>query len=112
MGGWGFWRGLGNTRRLGMDQCSPSNSYSSLVQQPTTWRMASSHWPRACEGSIPKPSSSARVEDRPVPKSTRPPLIRSSTATDSAVRTGWLYGLGMSRTPYPRRMFSVEAMAS
>src|SRR5256885_8144963 len=32
------------------------------------------------------PSSSMRVDDRPVPNSTRPSEIRSSTATDSAVR--------------------------
>ena len=43
--------------------------------------------------------SHARVDERPVPKSTRPSEIRSSTATDSAVRTGWLYGFGISRTP-------------
>ena len=40
-----------------------------------------------------------RVVERPVPKSTRPPEIKSSTATDSAVRTGWLYGFGSRRTP-------------
>ena len=36
-GGCGFCRGLGSTRRCGIDQCLPSNSYSSLVQQPTMW---------------------------------------------------------------------------
>ena len=50
-------------------------------------------------GSTPKPSSSARVDERPVPNSTRPSESRSSTATDSAVRIGWLYGFGSSRTP-------------
>jgi hypothetical protein len=39
---------------------------------------------------MPKPSSSARVAERPVPNSTRPSDSKSSTATDSAVRTGWL----------------------
>ncbi len=78
------------TRRLGMFQKRPENSYSSLVQQPTTWPMASCHMARESAGSTPKPSSSIRVADRPVPKSTRPSEMRSRTATDSAVRTGWL----------------------
>ena len=101
--------GLGCTRRSGIDQCLPSNEYRSLVQQPTMWPIASCHISRVSLGSTPKPSSSRRVDERPVPKSTRPPEMRSSTATLSAVRTGWLYGLGISRTPYPRRMRSVFA---
>jgi hypothetical protein len=52
--------------------------------------MASCHMARVSAGSMPKPSSSARVDDRPVPTSTRPPERRSSTAIDSADRTGWL----------------------
>ena len=47
------------------------------------------------------------VDDRPVPNSTRPSEMRSSTEADSAERTGWLYGFGNRRTPYPRRMFFV-----
>ena len=90
MGGCGFWSGLGWTRRLGICQYFPENSYSSLVQHPTTCSMASCHMARVSAGSTPKPSSSARVADRPVPKSTRPSEMRSRTATDSAVRTGWL----------------------
>ena len=43
IGGCGCWIGFGCTRRGGIDQCSPSNSYSSLVQQPTTWPIASCH---------------------------------------------------------------------
>ena len=39
---------------------------------------------------MPKPSISARVDERPVPNSTRPPEMTSSVATLSAVRTGWL----------------------
>jgi hypothetical protein len=77
----------------------PSNSNSSFVQQPTTHSIASRHMSRVSCGSMSKPSSSARVDERPVPKSTRPSESRSSTATDSALRTGWLYGLGISRTP-------------
>ena len=57
---------------------------------PTTCSIASCHIWRLSAGSMPKPSSSARVAERPVPRSTRPLEIRSSTATDSAVRTGWL----------------------
>ena len=60
---------------------------------------ASSHISRVSCGSMPKPSISARVDERPVPNSTRPSLTRSSTATLSAVRIGWLYGFGSSRTP-------------
>ncbi len=108
-GGCGFCQGLGCTRRRGICQNSPSNEYSSLVQQPTTCPMASCHMRRLSPGSMPNPSSSARVAERPVPRSTRPPESRSRTATDSAVRTGWLYGFGISRTPYPSRMRSVRA---
>ena len=44
---------------------------------------------------MPKPSSSARVDERPVPNSTRP-LRDEVERRDrlSAVRTGWLYGFG------------------
>ena len=90
IGGWGFCNGLGSTRRFGIDQCLPLNSYSSLVQQPTMWSIASCHISRVSLGWMPKPSSSARVDERPVPNSTRPSEIRSSTAADSAERTGWL----------------------
>ena len=40
-----------------------------------------------------------RVDELPVPNSTRPSEMRSRTATDSAVRMGWLYGFGSRRTP-------------
>jgi len=72
-------------------------------------RSASRHCSRAVSGSTLKPSSSMRLDERPVPKSTRPFEIRSRTATDSAVRIGWLYGWGSRRTPYPMRMFLVSA---
>ncbi len=45
-------------------------------------------------GSTPKPSSSARVDERPVPNSSRPSEMRSTTAAPSAARIGWLYGSG------------------
>ena len=90
IGGCGSWKGLGSTRLFGMRQYSPSNSYSSCVQQPTMWSIASESIWRVSWGLMPKPSSSIRVAERPVPNSTRPFEIRSSTATLSAVRTGWL----------------------
>src|SRR5437879_6491571 len=91
-GGCGSWIGLGSTRRLGIDQYLPLNSYSSFVQQPTMCSSPSCHMGRVSSGWMPKPSISMRVDDRPVPNSTRPLLMRSSTAADSADRTGWLYG--------------------
>jgi hypothetical protein len=90
IGGCGCWSGFGSTRRFGSDQYLPWNSHSSWVQQPTMWSSASESIGRVSAGSIPKPSSSSRVAERPVPSSTRPSEIRSSTATLSAVRTGWL----------------------
>ena len=72
MGGCGFCQGLGCTRRRGICQYSPANSYSSFVQHPTMCSIASCHMRRLSPGSTPKPSSSARVAERPVPRSTRP----------------------------------------
>ena len=99
IGGCGSWSGFGSTRRFGIDQYFPSRETSSCVQQATMCRSASSHIARVSVGSTPKPSSSARVDERPVPNSTRPFEIRSRTAADSAERTGWLYGFGSRRTP-------------
>ena len=91
IGGCGFWSGLGSTRRgAPMCQNSPSAWYSSSVHAPTMCWRASRHIARVWLGSTAKPSSSARVDERPVPKSTRPSEIRSSTAADSAERIGWL----------------------
>ena len=50
----------------------PRTRTRSLVQQPTTCSIASCHISRVSCGSMPKPSSSTRVDERPVPKSTRP----------------------------------------
>ena len=99
IGGCGCCSGFGSTRRFGSDQYLPWSSTSSFVQQSTMWPSASRHIGRVSFGSMPKPSSSRRVAERPVPNSTRPSESRSSTATDSAVRTGWLYGRGSRRTP-------------
>ena len=109
IGGCGCCSGFGCTRRgAPILQCLPSAWYSSIVHAFTMCSSASPHSSRVSLGSMPKPSNSARVDERPVPKSTRPSEMRSSTATDSAVRIGWLYGFGNSRTPYPMRMFSVQ----
>ena len=50
----------------------------------------SSHASRLHAGSILKPPSSASEDDSPDPNSTRPFDTRSSMATRSAVRAGWL----------------------
>src|SRR3954467_7746719 len=63
-GGCGCCTGLGCTRRRGICQYLPSNSCSSLVQQPTTCSIASCHIARVSCGFTPNPSSSARVDDR------------------------------------------------
>ena len=51
---------------------------------------ASSHMLRVSFGSMPKPSSSSRVAERPVPNSRRPSHTQSSRAAISAARIGWL----------------------
>ena len=89
-GGCGAWSGFGSTRRFGSCQCLPENSASSSVQHVTMWPTASCHISRVWFGWRPKPSISMRVEERPVPNSTRPSESRSSTAALSAERTGWL----------------------
>ena len=66
-GGWGAWSGLGMTRRRGNDQYLPSNSNSSLAQQPIVISTASRHISRVSLGWMPKPSSSMRVVERPAP---------------------------------------------
>ena len=91
IGGCGFCNGLGCTRRgAPMCQYLPSAWYVSFVHAPTMCSSASLHMARVSCGLMSKPSSSARVDERPVPNSTRPSDSRSSTATDSAVRMGWL----------------------
>src|SRR5262249_32340863 len=83
-GGGGFWGGFGCTRRGGPLKWRPCHSNTSLVQAPTTTSSASSHMSRVSAGSMPKPSSSARVADRPVPNSRRPSHRQSSVAAISA----------------------------
>jgi len=53
-----------------------------------TCAAASCHMARFSAGETPKPSSSMREADSPVPNSTRPPETRSSIAMRSATRAG------------------------
>jgi hypothetical protein len=69
---------------------SPPTRRRPFVHAPTTTSSASSHMPRVSLGSMPKPSSSSRVAERPVPNSSRPSQTQSSIAAISAARTGWL----------------------
>ena len=55
-------------------------------------------------GLAPKPASSVHVADRPVPISSRPPEMMSSTAARSAIRTGWLNCGTQTTIPCPTRM--------
>ena len=55
-----------------------------------TCSMVSRHIARRSAGVMPKPSSSARDADSPVPQSTRPFETRSRVAMRSATRAGWL----------------------
>src|SRR4051812_9353951 len=73
---------------------------------------ASSHCSRFVSRSTPKPPSSACELDSPVPSSTRPPETRSSVATRSATRAGWLNGGGICTMPWPRRMRLVRCDAA
>ena len=57
---------------------------------------------------MPKPSSSIDVVDRPVPNSTRPFDMMSSTAACSASLMGWLKLKGSKRTPWEMRICFVR----
>ncbi len=99
-GGWGFWSGLGTTLRGGMRQNSesqPANGSSTNIRVIAS--IASCHISRFLERSTTKPPSSAAEDDSPVPKSTRPSLTRSSVATRSATRAGWLTPGGIWTIP-------------
>ena len=58
----------------------------------------------------PNGSSSVMEALSPMPNSQRPLLRRSSTATRSATRVGWL--VVSCRMPWPRRMFLVRWLAA
>ena len=91
MGGWGFCSGFGSTLRQGMEKCSPSKpGYGSRTIMLATCSAASRLMARFCLAGMPKPPSSRRVAPSPIPKSTRPFESRSSVASPSAVRAGWL----------------------
>ncbi len=90
-GGCGFCTGLGTTLRGGIDTNLPSTPVNGVsVMQRTATSRPSSHASRLVIGSMRKPPSSASDDDSPEPNSTRPPDTRSSMATRSAVRAGWL----------------------
>ena len=112
-GGCGLWSGLGTTLRGGMLQNSlsqPANGSSTNMRAIAG--IASSHISRLRLRSTRKPPSSAAEEDSPVPKSTRPSEIRSSVATRSATRAGWLTAGGIWTIPWPSRMRWVRAAAA
>lgn len=90
-GGCGFCTGFGTTLRGGIDTYWPSMPVNgtSVIQRMVT-SSPSSHISRLRTGSILNPPSSASEDDSPEPNSTRPADTRSSIATRSAVRAGWL----------------------
>ena len=71
---------------------------------------ASSNTARLGPMERPNGSSSVMVALSPMPNSTRPLLTRSSTATRSATRAGWLVVSWMM--PWPSRMFLVRWLAA
>jgi hypothetical protein len=90
-GGCGRWTGLGTTLRGGIVTYAPSTPVNGVsVRHRSATSRPSCHMARFCAGSIRNPPSSASDDDSPVPSSTRPPETRSSMATRSAVRAGWL----------------------
>ena len=101
-GGCGFCTGLGMTLRAGIEMYLPSRPVKGVsVMQRSAARVASSHWARFSPGSTRKPSSSATVDDSPLPNSTRPLETRSSVEIRSATRKGWLMLGGMCMMPWP-----------
>ena len=91
-----------------MEKYGPSwPGYSWSVHILTISGSTSSSIGRLWAGSTPKPPSSGSVMDRPTPNSSRPRLMMSRAAADSAERAGWLKGGGISRTPWPMRTRSV-----
>ena len=91
IGGCGFCSGLGTTLRTGMEKNLPLKpGYGLIAIMLAVCSTASAHIAFFWSGSMPKPSSSTREADSPVPQSTRPSEIRSSVAMRSATRAGWL----------------------
>ena len=81
--------GFGITFRHGIEKNFPSKpGYGSITNMFATCSTHSRHIARFSCGEMPKPSSSAREADSPVPKSTRPFETRSSVAIRSATRAG------------------------
>ncbi len=91
IGGCGFCTGFGTMFRAGIEKYSPwKPGYGSIAIILATCSTVSRHMARRSAGLIPKPSSSARLADSPVPNSTRPFETRSSVAMRSAMRAGAL----------------------
>ena len=103
IGGCGFCSGFGMMLRGGMLTKRPWYSNGSSVHMRGMISSDSCHMSRDCSVSISKPACSYWLE-RPVPNSTRPSDRRSSAATRSATRIGWLNLCGSSATPWPMRM--------
>ena len=111
-GGWGFCTGLGTTLRGGIDTKRPSTPVKgSSVMHRTATSSPSSQASRFSSKVLAKPPSSATLDDSPDPKSTRPFETRSSIATRSAVRAGWLNRGEVRMIPWPRRMRLVRWLA-
>ncbi len=90
-GGCGFWRGFGTTLRGGIFTQRPSTPPKGVsVRQRTATSRPSCHCSRFSAISTLKPPISPVVADSPEPNSTRPFDNKSSVATRSAVRAGWL----------------------
>ena len=109
-GGCGFCIGLGTTLRAGKSKNSPCHSQRCSVKAGTSARTDSSHTSRLSRTRRPKGCSSTGPCPSPSPSSTRPPESRSSVATRSATRMGWLVGSWM--IPWPRRMRCVRCVAA
>ena len=112
-GGCGFCTGLGTTLRGGIvhelavdagERCLGHAADRGLRDPPATRRASRN-------GSMPKPPSSASLDDSPLPNSTRPSETRSSMLTRSAVRAGWLNCGAVRMIPWPSRMF-LRALAA
>ena len=109
-GGCGFCMGLGTTMRSGMFQTLPACSLGPSLNMGRMARTASSKISRLFSMVTPNGSSSVIEALSPMPNSQRPFDNRSSVATRSATRVGWL--VVTWKMPWPRRMFLVRWLAA
>ena len=110
IGGCGFCSGLGRTLRRGMSKYLPWCSLPPSLNIGKIACTASSNTARLSSMERPNGSSSVMEALSPMPNSQRPLLSRSSTATRSATRAGWL--VVSWKMPWPRRMFLVRWLAA